>query len=129
MPKFRFAKLVRDKIVEHQVASGAKPHYRMLNDEEHKKALIKKIIEEAEEIAASKPEDVANEIADVQQALDDLKEKYGLSDKDISVVQAKKRRRNGAFKEGYYIDYVEAVEKDEWTSYYRKNSDRYPEID
>ncbi len=30
MLKFQFNKLVRDKIVDQQIASGAKPHYRAL---------------------------------------------------------------------------------------------------
>lgn len=50
MPKFKFAKLVRDKIVEHQIASGATPTYRQLSPDEHKNELIKKIIEESQEI-------------------------------------------------------------------------------
>ena len=32
MPIFRFAKLVRDRIITHQIASGAKPTYRLLNE-------------------------------------------------------------------------------------------------
>ena len=78
MPKFHFAKLVRDKIIEHQLASGATPVYRRLGSAEHKRELINKVIEESKEIIDAHPEEVALEIADVQQALDDLRELYGL---------------------------------------------------
>lgn len=88
MPKFKFAKLVRDKIVEHQLASGAASVYRHLNPEEHKNELIKKIAEEAGEILHAQPGEIAAEIADVQQALDDLKEKCGLTSTDIAQAQA-----------------------------------------
>jgi predicted house-cleaning noncanonical NTP pyrophosphatase (MazG superfamily) len=128
LPKFKFSKLVRDKIVDHQIASGAKPSFRQLNATEHKNELVNKIIEEANEINHAPPEDVAAEIADVQQAIDDLKELYGLSEDDIARAQAAKNDKNGAFKKGLFVDYVEVNEGDRWIDYYRKNSDRYPEI-
>jgi len=128
MPTFKFNKLVRDKIIEHQLASGAKPHYHLLNDRQHKAELVNKIIEEAQEILLASADDVAGEIADVQQAIDDLKEKFGLSDLDIAQAQKAKHDSNGSFKKGIFIDDVEVAENDEWVAYYRKNADRYPEI-
>jgi len=128
MPKFKFAKLVRDKIVDNQIASGAKPKYYQLGDEKHKQELILKIIEEAQEITHAKPEEITGEIADVQQALDDLKHKYGLTDKDITKAQKIKLNKNGGFRKGLYVDYVEVDKNNEWVEYYRKNAARYPEI-
>lgn len=128
MPKFQFSKLVRDKIVDHQLASGATPSFRTLSPEEHKQELVNKIIEEAGEIIQAGSSDVATEIADVQQAIDDLKELYGLSDSDIIGAQEVKNKKNGAFKKGLYIDYVEVSEGNRWIDYYHKNADRYPEI-
>lgn len=128
MLKFTFAKLVRDKIVDHQIASGAKPHFRQLSPDEHIQALVSKVIEEVEEITQASPEEVAAEIADVQQALDDLKELYGLQNADIAKAQAAKNEKNGAFKKGLYMDYVEVDEDNQWVEYYRKNAGRYPEI-
>src|SRR5690349_11604117 len=128
MPKFRFAKLVRDKIVDHQIASGAKPTYHRLDTEAHKRELINKIIEEAAEIKQASPKEIAAEIADVQQALDDLKQKYNLADQQVKAAQIKKNEKNGAFKKGLFIDYIEVDEEDQWVEYYPKNADRYPEI-
>lgn len=128
MLKFKFSKLVRDKIVEHQIASGAKPSFRQLTPEEHKLALIHKIAEEAEEIAQARPEEIAAEIADVQQAIDDLRELYGLAAEDILKAQELKNAKNGAFKKGHFVDYVEVDADNQWVNYYRKNADRYPEI-
>lgn len=129
MPKFKFDKLVRDKIVERQIASGAVPAHRQLNRQEHKNALIDKIIEESQEITRARPEEIAMEIADVQQALDDLKEIYDLTSEDVAQAQAEKNEKNGAFKKGIYIDYVDVNSDSDWAAYYRKNADRYPEID
>lgn len=110
MPKFKFAKLVRDKIVEHQEASGAKPHFRQLTASEHKQELVNKIAEEAHEITQAGPDEIAAEIADVQQAIDGLKELYGVSDADVAKAQDAKNQKNGAFKKGLYVDYVEVRE-------------------
>jgi predicted house-cleaning noncanonical NTP pyrophosphatase (MazG superfamily) len=129
MPKFKFEKLVRDKIVDRQLESGARPVFRELDETEHKRALIAKITEEALEIAGAAPEELAGEIADVQQALDDLKKLCGISDEAVQRAQDKKTQRNGAFTCGLYIEYVEVDEGDEWAQYYRDNADRYPEID
>lgn len=128
MIKFKFSKLVRDKIVDHQIASGAKPSFIRLSDSEHKRELINKIIEESKEIFQAEAEKVVDEIADVQQALDNLKDKYGLTDEDIKRAQKIKNDKNGPFKNGIFIEYVEVNEDDKWIDYYRANSDRYTEI-
>jgi predicted house-cleaning noncanonical NTP pyrophosphatase (MazG superfamily) len=128
MLKFKFSKLVRDKIVEHQIALGAKPSFRTLKPAEHKRELVRKIIEEASEITKAVPEEIAGELADVQQALDDLAQLYGLSPDDIAKAQAVKRQKNGAFKKGLYIETLEVDEDDPWVKHYRQNADRYPEI-
>jgi predicted house-cleaning noncanonical NTP pyrophosphatase (MazG superfamily) len=128
MPKFKFNKLVRDKIVEQQIASGAQPHYYKLNNKQHGEELIKKIAEEAEEIANAKPCEMAAEIADVQQAIDDLKRELNLTNQDISKAQEIKNKKSGPFRKGIFVDYIEIGEDNEWVPYYRKNADRYPEI-
>jgi len=127
MPTFKFAKLVRDGIVDQQVASGATPHYRILTEDEHKTALVQKIQEEAQEILDAPLDQVAGEIADVQQAIDDLAEKYGLTPGDIKAAQEAKNKKNGSFKKGIYVERVDVDEQDPWTSYYRQHADRYPE--
>jgi predicted house-cleaning noncanonical NTP pyrophosphatase (MazG superfamily) len=126
MPTFKFSKLVRDKIVDRQIASGAKSSFRRLKPDEHKQELINKIIEEAREILEANPDEVAGEIADVQQAIDDLTELCGLQKSDIAEAQAIKNEKNGAFKKGLYVDYVELKDGDEWMDYYRKH---YPETE
>ena len=98
MPVFRFHKLVRNKIIQHQITSGANPTYRTLSKSEHQEALVAKIIEEAKEITSANSDAVASEIADVQQAIDDLTALHELT-----------------------IDDIHAAKQ-------RKNADRYPEL-
>jgi len=128
MAKFRYGKLIRDKILPRQLASGAKPTHRRLKPDEHKQELVRKIAEEAQEIAQAEPAKVASEIADVQQALDDLKTLYNLTDTDIAKAQAAKKAKDGTFQQGIYVEDIELDDSDPWVTYYRQNPDRYPEI-
>lgn len=127
MPKFKLHKLVRDKIVDDQIALGQTPHYRTLSPEEHRKALIDKIIEEITELRKAAPEDAAKEIADVQQAVDDLIELSGITKAEVRGVQQKKAGKSGAFKKGIFVDSLETAEEDPWTEYYRGDPERFPE--
>jgi len=129
MSKFKFSKLVRDNIVDRQIASGAKPSFRQLSKAEYIHELINKIAEEAREIENAKAEEIVAEIADVQQVVDDLKVALSIKDEDVTKAQEAKSSKNGAFKKGLFIDYVEVTEDNPWIEYYRKNADRYPEID
>lgn len=128
MPKFKFSKLVRDNIVNDQLASGAKPVYHVLSPHEHKLELIKKIIEETKELTDASQKEFAAELADVQQAIDDLRELQGLSNDELRRIQAIKRNKKGAFKKGLFIDYLEIAEDDPWVEHYRRHADRYPEV-
>jgi len=128
MIKFRFNKLVRDNIVDQQIASGAKPKYRLLSKDEHVRHLVVKIAEEASEVPLSDLEQAAAELADVQQALDDLKQLLGVTDAQVAEEQERKNQKAGPFKRGIFEEYVEVDDDNEWVSYYRKNADRYPEI-
>lgn len=127
MPTFTFFKLVRDKIVDQQIADGAKVTYRKLDPAEHRRALIAKLHEEADELAAAKPGDIAGELADIQQVLDDLRDVYGLEQSDVTDAQIKKLQAKGGFASATYIETVEVSEDDRWTAYYRAHPDRYPE--
>ncbi len=66
MPKFKFSKLGRNKIVKHQISSGAKPYYKQLTDKQHNEELIEKIVKEAQEITHAKQTERVSEIADAQ---------------------------------------------------------------
>lgn len=128
MPRFIFNKLVRDKIVSQQIAGGAEPSYRRLDTEEHASALITKLHEEADELASAAPEDLAGEIADIQQVLDDLCHLHGIPQATVAAIQAKKLHARGGFADGIFIESVETAEDDQWTAYYRKHPERYPEL-
>lgn len=128
MPTFKFSKLVRDKIVEQQIIEGSHPSYRVLAPKDHKKELIKKIAEEVGEIESAAANEIAGELADVQQALDDLCALYAISKADVASAQRKKLHKKGAFRKGFYVESITVDESNEWVEYYRAHPDRYHEV-
>lgn len=128
MLKFRFKKLVRDNIVHLQLAQGAKPLYWQLSDDEHAEHLVKKVIEEVQEVTAATKGEVAAELADVQQALDDLRDKLGITPAAVAEAQSAKAAKYGKFEQGVYVDHVEVPEDNAWVEHFRSNPERYPEL-
>lgn len=131
MPIFKFEKLVRDGLPAEYERDGQKPDFVHLSTADHKRELIRKIGEEAQEVPIMQGHisDAVNEIADIQQALDDLIEVCGLDKAQIEQAMMEKRKRIGGFTAGIFVKTLELDERDEWTEYYRSRPDLFPEIE
>lgn len=123
---FRLHKLVRDKIVEFNVASGGKVDYKTLKGDELQQTLIAKIIEEAKELQDAKIS--VEELADVQEVIDQLAENAGITKQDIAATQQQKNTKNGAFKNGHFIENLSLPEDNKWVKYYASDPKRFPEV-
>jgi len=130
MPKFTFKKLIRDNILEEHQKVGHNIKHRLLKGNDLKEALRQKLHEEADEIPVrDQPDDeIIEEIADVQQIIDDLKTVYGIANDQVTTAQKKKFAKKGGFQRGVYVESVEVDESDEWIAYYRAAPHKYPEI-
>ncbi len=128
MPTFRLRKLVRDKFVAIYEDMGQKPVWRLLPRDEHTTALAAKVAEESQELVAAAPDKLASEIADIEQALDDLKALHGITEAEIAKIKRSKNKQKGGFAKGLYIDTLTLDENDPWVEYYRKEPKRFPEI-
>lgn len=130
MPTFQFNKLIRDKILQLHSDAGHVMNYERLQGKALKEKLREKLHEEADEIPIRDVVDaeIIEEIADVQQVLDDLKRKYGITAEQVSEVQAIKFDKKGGFSEGVYIKTATVPEGDKWVEYYRKTPRKYPEV-
>lgn len=128
MAIFRLNKLVRDNIPETQIAQGQQPVYRMLPRKEHRAELIKKVAEEASELAKAGAENLAKEVADLEQVLDDLKTVAGIV-ADVQAAKAARLRKMGGFTKGLFVETIEMPEDNPWTSYYRAESKRFEELE
>lgn len=129
MPRFIFNKLVRDKLVEEFERMGQVAVHRSLTSNDHVEALKQKIIEEVQEIpVGGRVDDLISEIADVQQALDDLKALNHITDQQVDDVRQEKYDKKGGFLSGYYVETLELADGDEWVRYYRDHPDLFPEV-
>lgn len=123
---FKLNKLVRDKIVQDHIKSGAKIQHRKLNPKQKRAALLDKIIEEAQEAKNSKK--LLPEIADIQEAINQLIEDERLAKSQIAAEQEKKRNKNGGFKNGDYIGEETWPAEHHWAKYYAAEPERFPEV-
>ena len=99
MPKFKLDKLVRDNLRNIYSSIGQKAKYQKLTPDEHKSQLVRKIIEEVQEIQISDPiSDITDEIADIRQVLDDLMELYGISEDEVKKTQQKTYDKKAVFQ-------------------------------
>lgn len=130
MPTFRSAKLVRDNIPGWHRENGHTVVGRQLSGAELQNALCQKLHEEADEVSAAlTPEELVEEIGDVQQIINDLCSVNGISKDTLEAAVRKKTDRKGGFLNGEYIDtFTVPSEDDEWAQYARRSPEKYPEI-
>ena len=131
MPTFRYDKLVRNKIPGFHKEAGHDIVYRRLRVVELAEALARKLQEEAQEVFdATTPAGLIEEIADVQQVIDDLCVVSGISKQKVFDVMTDKAERKGNFLAGRYIETVTMPnEQDEWVAYCRASPEKYPEVE
>ncbi len=130
MPTFILNKLIRDKLPMFYESIGQKANLRILPKEEHTQALLDKIVEEVNEIPDTDitKKKLIEEIADIQQAIDDLEKLHDISPADIAKAQKAKNEYKGGFSKGIFIEALELQENDTWIDYYRAEPDRFPEF-
>lgn len=95
-----YPKLVRDKIPAIiKERTGIDPETRVAeNDDEYFGYLLKKVVEEAEELRHSAEHDnLEEELADISELIDALLKLRGKSRRDLETVQMEKRQKNGGF--------------------------------
>jgi predicted house-cleaning noncanonical NTP pyrophosphatase (MazG superfamily) len=98
-----YNKLVRDKIPEVIEAAGAQLKTRILNDEEHLKALIEKLAEEYEEFKEAVN---VEELADLQEVILALADVV-TSREELEKVRADKAAKRGAFTKKIFLESVD----------------------
>ncbi|OGM31960.1 hypothetical protein A2803_02630 [Candidatus Woesebacteria bacterium RIFCSPHIGHO2_01_FULL_44_21] len=128
MRKFKFEKLVRDKIVDAIIANGNHPNWKTLSDKEYIDELKKKIIEEASELINSEGEELLKELVDIQEIIDNLLLALQVSKEKLLEVQNKKNQERGSFKKRQYIGTVEVKDDAPEIKSYLEHPDKYPEV-
>jgi predicted house-cleaning noncanonical NTP pyrophosphatase (MazG superfamily) len=95
-----YPKLVRDKIPEIvEGRTGEKVKTRIMEDEEYRKYLLKKVEEEAHELTDAKNKEyIVEELSDLMELIDTIIEFNGLDMKTVREVQKEKAEKRGGFK-------------------------------
>jgi len=92
-----YDKLVRDRIPEIIEAEGRRCGTEIMDNADFRQALLAKLIEEAQEIAASDGRDLMIEIADLLEVVDAIIATFELDRQDILITQAQRRHARGGF--------------------------------
>lgn len=102
----KYNKLVRDKIPSIITNNGEIPVTRILNDEEYKTELERKLYEEYQEVINSNDKDRLEELADMIEVIKALASLEGKNLKDIILIAEQKREKRGGFKDKIYLERV-----------------------
>ncbi len=97
-----YNKLVRDLIPAIITDDNQTPVTHILNDDEFRKALLEKLVEEAKELLESEGDlGERADIAEVLQALDDV---LGYSKDEIESARLKKAEKRGGFEQKIFLE-------------------------
>ena len=101
-----YNKLVRDKIPEIIKNNGENPIVRILDDNEYKVELEKKLFEEYNEVIESNYSERIEELADMIEVIDALASLEDKTLNDVIKVAKEKRDKRGGFKDKIYLEKV-----------------------
>ncbi len=100
-----YNKLIRDKIVDIIEKDGKKAIVSTLNDEQYKIELLKKLLEEANEVAnSSNSNEMLEELADVLEVIRYLAKINGKELNDIVTIADKKKEKRGGFDDKVFLE-------------------------
>jgi predicted house-cleaning noncanonical NTP pyrophosphatase (MazG superfamily) len=95
-------KLVRDGIPEIVAAAGGQQNVRVLDDDEYARALLDKLVEEANELRAVTDSATLEEAADVYEVLLAILARQDLNADDLARAAASKRQERGGFERRWW---------------------------
>lgn len=101
-----YNKLVRDNIPEIIKNNGEEAIIRILNDDEYKIELERKLNEELKEVLEAENDDRIEELADMLEVMISLAELEKKTLEDIIEICDKKREKRGGFSKRLYLEKV-----------------------
>lgn len=131
MKKFKFDKLIRDKLLNMMEDGGIIVHTKQLASQAQVVDYYKaKIVEEATELLqANSRETLIEEIVDLAEVLDALLIKAGITQQEVECIRETKRLEKGGFSDAVVVESVELSLDNKAIDYYLANQDKYPEIE
>ncbi len=105
--RYNYYKLVRDNIPNEINKSGGKCSYKILNDEEYKNELDKKLQEESNEFIECHS---VEEMADLLEVIECQIKTFNINIDEVKKAREKKAKAKGGFKNKIYLEYVDENE-------------------
>ena len=131
MIRFYLQKLVRDKVVKKCLDDEEVLHteYRILDKQEFRRELLRKVHEEADEIPLgdNQRDESLKELADLQEVVDALRQDFGFSTEQVQEEMARKKQDKGGFDERHYIKYHDLDDDSKWVEVFRAQPEKYRE--
>lgn len=107
----KWNKLVRNKIPQNLTAKGINAQFSILQDEEYKKALNEKLLEEANEVVNSETrEELTEEIADLMEVMETIIKDRNISLEEIKKVKEEKKAKRGGLDDKVFLISTEEKE-------------------
>lgn len=128
MRKFKFGKLVRNKIADNIIEDGGIVQARVLSEKEFLEQLKDKLIEEAQELKSANNDELVSELADVIEITEAILRLKGISNEELDKIRSRKLEKAGGFDKRIFIEFAEVPDDSKWIDYYLSQPDRYPEI-
>lgn len=101
-----YNKLVRDKIPNIIKNKGEEPIVKILNDDEYKVELEKKLYEEYQEVLSASGSDRLEELADMLEVIRALSKLENNNLDDIIKIADQKNKKRGAFNNKIFLEKV-----------------------
>jgi len=102
MGEIIYNKLVRDNIPQIIQADNQTPVTRVLNDDDYKKALLEKLVEEARELLESNGE--IGERADIAEVLMAIDKTFSFDDGAVEMERFNKAKKRGGFEGRIFLE-------------------------
>lgn len=126
---YKINKLIRDKLPDYMRGNHIIPKIYTLNNEQLKKQLQEKLIEEVEEVRSADDKlSLTQELADLLEVMQCIAKNNEIEWQEIENTAFKKVERFGGFKEGVFCELVEVEPNSSCENYYAKSPDKYPQL-
>ncbi len=103
-----YNKLIRDRIPEVMQERGVRFSIRRLGPQQFRRALLRKLVEEALEVEhAATPVQRIAELADVQDVIRAIQGAFRISDAELETARRRAGKRKGTFRERLLLQWTE----------------------
>ena len=105
--RIEYNKLIRDRIPEIIARDGKTYETEVMGLEEYQQALLTKVVEEAQEAAAAKPDKLKIELADLMEVLQATLQAFEILPEEVQSIQQDRKANRGGFDKRLKLLWVE----------------------